>query len=247
MWQAAIRACQRADTAHVGTVPRDVFMAIMEDCVGKSMSNDAIKKLADTYCKVEDASVDYNMCFRHYLNEFMNTLHSSKSSNTFKLAETTQARPTGPVHPWHFDYTKPVSHKDNTQPYWSRACTVPKNSRPLSVTSEMKSPFGFRPEDSIRQTDLSKYEPKVIAICRKIGTHKNFRPFKDELKRAQLQSHKGCIASKNFLAIMDNLGITLSKNEMGTIMRVFRTLGLADCISFDPLVGACLAAQVVSS
>lgn len=35
MWQAAIRACQRADTAHMGTVPRDVFMAIMQDCVGK--------------------------------------------------------------------------------------------------------------------------------------------------------------------------------------------------------------------
>lgn len=247
-WQSAIKACQRMDSDGVGTISKNVFISTLQLCV-KSLSADEINRISEEYSSGKD-SVDYNQCFRHFMNKFMSSeslhagdLNASESAESFK-------RSAGPVHPWHFKYSKMLNVPKNApvDPYWNRACSLARDPlRPHTAPVEGKSPFGFSLADQKKcdpkTIDLSQYEPKIISACKKISNHQNFRLFKDELKAAQNQKLRGCLTTNSFLAIVSKHQIQVTKSDIGALFRVFRTLGMQDMLSFEPFLCVCYATK----
>merc|ERR1712167_68577 len=88
-------------------------------------------------------------------------------------------------------------------------------------------------------TELSNMDPKVVAGAKKAVSSPKFKRFATELKRASLTNHKGCVSVKNFLAIISMFEIDLSQREIGAILRVFRSRGLADTVTFQGFLDVC--------
>lgn len=196
--------------------------------------------------------MDYHTCFRNCLNNVMNG-PTSNNKSVFQMPQSTKARDIGPSHPWDFNYLQPPPVRNNADdssvPYWKRACADPR-ARPSTTFTPSSSldsggslTFGFSKTLPSSLVDLSAYDTKVISACRKIVTNSSFRPFKDDLKRAQLINYKGCISSKNWSAIFANYSFSLTKSENGALGRVFRAKGIPDTMNFKEFLDVCHAIQ----
>jgi hypothetical protein len=177
----------------------------------------------------------------------MNAGSTASKKSVFEVAPLTKPRPVVASHPWEFNYSKAIGPETSADaeetPYWKRACADPRarpstTAAPQSLDSSLTLGFNKTAPSSI---SLESYEPKVIGVARKIGSHPNFRAFRDELRKAQLMNYKGCISNKNFTAILSIHNIELSKNELGTVMRIFRARGKADTIQFKELLELCVS------
>jgi hypothetical protein len=174
-WTIVLRECQKSDPERTGIVPRSDFLAALDfAAMGKNMTPELRNKIADTYM-VADGKVDYLTCFRNYLNELIGIMPSMTSE--FKRKEGHQAREFRGNHPWEFDYDKTSrqlqsSDKKSAAPYWSKASQLKQNipgivskSRPATaVLKASKSTADL--SDSDRASILSKYDPRVVGICR---------------------------------------------------------------------------------
>ena len=105
--------------------------------------------------------------------------------------------------------------------------------------------YGFN-KTAPSSLNLQDYEPKIISTAHKVANHSNYRTLRDELKRSQLTNHKGCVSTKNFLGILNMCEIVLSKSELGAVMRVFRTRGSADTITYKDFIDVCNAARSIN-
>eukprot|EP00604_Paraphysomonas_vestita_P002639 CAMPEP_0174818530 /NCGR_PEP_ID=MMETSP1107-20130205/1233_1 /TAXON_ID=36770 /ORGANISM="Paraphysomonas vestita, Strain GFlagA" /LENGTH=317 /DNA_ID=CAMNT_0016030485 /DNA_START=1512 /DNA_END=2465 /DNA_ORIENTATION=+ len=260
MWQNALRACKHNDDDKSGFVKRDIFLSVMDQHLGKSMTSDAINSLANTYAAGDD--VDYHTCFRTNLNNIMNGPTSTNKS-VFQIAPLTKSREVGASHPWDFNYQLPPSQKHNhhhnnnnsnnnndegTTPYWKRACVDPRARPSTTLSSSLDSggsiTFGFSktlPSNLNSSVDISSYDPKVVNTCRKVISNPSFRQLKDELKRSQLINYKGCISVKNWTAILSNFASELTRSENGALQRVFRAKGIPDTINYKEFLDLCYA------
>jgi hypothetical protein len=118
-------------------------------------------------------------------------------------------------------------------------------TRPSTTQHAMSldsSSYGFT-KTTPASLDVKEYEPKVISTANKVANHPGYRQFRDELKRAQLTNHKGCCSSKNFMAILNLCHIQLNKSELGAVLRVFRTRGMAYTVTYKDFLDACSAAK----
>lgn len=231
MWQGAVKACKSRDVTRTGFVPRPVFIEALNNHLSSTLDSAAIDDLANSYGIGDD--VDYHSCFRSALNNVMGVGKSSSKSK-FSLAATSKSRNVGPTHPWDYDYQKPSStnKKEEGDPYWKRACTIPRNTQ--LGGSNNQSNGGLR-----NSTDASNMDPKIVSAARKATANPKFRRFANELKRASLTNHKGCVSVNNFLAIVKMFDMDFSQREIGSILRVFRSRGLNDTVDFADFLAAC--------
>lgn len=241
MWQSALRTCKAQDTDKSGFVSRSVFVDALEMHLGKVMDSSRFASLANSYAIGDD--VDYHTCFRACLNNVMNG-NTSTSKSKFQMAPISKSRQVRQSHPWQFQYTSSAETINGEIPYWKRACTQPR-SRPTTTqhaVSMDSGTYGFN-KTAPGSLNLQDYEPKVISTANKVANHPNYRTFKSELKRAQLTNHKGCCSSSNFYAILNLAEIKLSKSESGTVMRVFRSRGMADTVNYKDFIDVCEVAK----
>lgn len=216
-------------------------------CYLQSMDSTAFLSLADSYAIGDD--VDYHTCFRACLNNVMKGSTSNDKSK-FTMAPLSQARPVRESHPWQFQYITNGSEmlQGNTEiPYWKRACMQPR-ARPNTTQHAMSldsGSYGFT-RTAPGAVEIKEYEPKILSTANKVVNHPGYRQFRNELKRAQLTKYKGCCSTKNFMGILNLCQITLSKSELGAVMRVFRTRGMSDTITFSDFLDACNAAKDIN-
>lgn len=236
IWRAALKFCVAEDPERTGFVNKLTFLNSLRDHVGKSLTTEEIVDLTNKYSHDED--VDYHSCFKHCLNEALNKVALSSNQSVFTLAPVNKARPLASTHPWEFNYVK---NQQESDPYWTRACKAPRPmTQPVSLDSATRNSFA----KSLSTSQLKTYDAKVIAIAKKVSNHQNFRDLQVELKRAQINNHKGCITTNNLQAILSHLDINLSKHEMGTLLRVFRTIGLNDVFSFRDFLDLCFSSRL---
>lgn len=233
MWQGAVKACKAEDATRTGFVPRDVFVRALQSHLSNTLDDNAIEELANSYGIGDD--VDYHSCFRTALNNVMGAGSSSNSKSKFELAATSKSRKVGPTHPWDYEYQKhPPSKKDEGDPYWKRACTIPRESK--SGGTQKQHTGGLN-----NSTVMADMDPKIISAAKKAVANPQFKRFANELKRASITNHKGCISVNNFLAIVKMFDIELGQREMGSILRVFRSRGLPDTVTYQDFINVCLA------
>ena len=233
MWQGAVKACKANDATRTGFVPRHVFLNALNDHLSRTLDSAAMEELANSYGIGDD--VDYHSCFRTALNNVMGTSSTSTSKSKFALAATSKSRNLGPNHPWDFEYQKnPANKKEEGDPYWKRACTIPreKNGATKKNSALMNNAI-----------DAANCDPKILAAAKKAVANPQFKRFANELKRASLTNHKGCVSVNNFLAIVKMFNIDFEQREMGTILRVYRTRGLADTVTFADFIAVCNSVQ----
>lgn len=230
MWQGAVKACKARDATRTGFVPREVFVEALSQHLSQTLDSAAVEELANSYGIGDD--VDYHSCFRATLNNVMGAAGSSSTSKSkFELAVTSKSRDLRPNHPWDFEYQKTVNKKEEGDPYWKRACTIPRE-RGLGSSRLASSAMN-------NSTEASTCDPKILAAAKKAVGNPQFKRFANELKRASLTSHKECVSVKNFLAILKMFDIELEQREVGSILRVFRTRGMADTVTFADFLAVC--------
>ena len=229
MWQSAVKSCKARDATRTGFVPRDVFLKALEDHLSGTLESSAMEELANSYGIGDD--VDYHSCFRTALNSVMGNSDTSTDKSRFKLASTSKSRNLGPVHPWEYQYTKHPK-KEDLDPYWKRACSVPRDV--ATAVANKRSAGSMN-----NSTDLEDMDPKIIAAAKKVVCNPQYRRFANELKRCAVTNHKGCCSVNNFLAVIKMFNLDLGQREVGAILRVFRTRGLADTVSYDEFLNVC--------
>jgi hypothetical protein len=190
MWQGAVKACKANDATRTGFVPRHVFTQALGDNLSSTLDGGAIEELTNSYGIGDD--VDYHSCFRSALNNVMGVGSSTSSKSKFELASTSKSRALGPTHPWDYDYQKhPSSKKDEGDPYWKRACTIPRDHK---LGGSVKQSSG----SMNNSTEFGDMDPKIISAAKKATANPQFKRFANELKRASITNHKGCISVNNF-------------------------------------------------
>ena len=151
-------------------------------------------------------------------------------------------REVGPSHPWHFGYQRDT-RSDSPEPYWMTAARESRrlNEGTQTVTAKTGLVNTFSSSQSERVKALSAYEAKVINVCAKCFQMYQpiWRALRMELKRGQLTNHRGCVTNANFTAILEHYGISLSRTELGTVLRGFRVDGMPDAVNFEDFLKIC--------
>eukprot|EP00597_Dinobryon_sp_UTEXLB2267_P001077 CAMPEP_0170069002 /NCGR_PEP_ID=MMETSP0019_2-20121128/7808_1 /TAXON_ID=98059 /ORGANISM="Dinobryon sp., Strain UTEXLB2267" /LENGTH=692 /DNA_ID=CAMNT_0010276873 /DNA_START=292 /DNA_END=2370 /DNA_ORIENTATION=- len=253
IWHMVLKDCHRADPERNGQVSRTVFISALQKAdTSKSMSADAMNKLADEYI-LSNGLVNYLYCFRNYLNEMTGMEATEMNNNTMnKSATFSSTLPMGmktvelrPLHPWDFEYKR---EKHPGHPYWQSASALPKDMQKLASTIN-PPPLPAAHEKSAselsateRDALLSQYNPQTLAICAK--SYKTIAPMwrqvRSQLKKKQVIAQKGVILATNFIAILEENGIILDKKEIGTLVKVFRGPGMQDVVKYDEFLRVCL-------
>lgn len=253
MWQNVLKDCHRSDPERSGNVSRNSFIAALDAANDdKSMTAEAMNKLADDYTRT-DGLIDYLACFRTYLNGMVSsTSNKNLLSSSMSALETNsphKSKSLGALHPWEFNYPRRERHQDH--PYWFTAAS---NGRSIqSASAHTHGALAFEVPSALEKNAsslslaekeqlLGKYDASILNTCSKCYSF--FLPFvrdlKNEFKKAQVQSQKGCIIFNHFAAILEKFDIKLSKSEMGNISRSFRGLGMPDVIRYDEFMRVCL-------
>jgi len=205
-----------------------------------------IEGLAQKY-SIRGDNVDYTSCIRNCLNDLV-TPAPNQSNSEFKSVGYTKSRETGSAHPWDFGYKRDMS-SETSPPYWKTACADRKAYGATVIhfggSVGESFPVHQRASVALRETErenmIAKYDAKVINICEKC--YKVYQPIwrslRMELKRGQLSSYRGCILKTSFVAILEHYGVKLSRTEIGTIVRVFRTPSMQDVVNFDDFLKVC--------
>lgn len=256
MWQAVLRECHRSDPERCGQVSRAVFIAALEKCnVDKSMAPQTMNKLADTYT-LSNGLVNYLHLFRSYLTDMTSKSTFKKSKLALNLkggtgspTKSTELKPIHAVHPWDYGYHRdPHHHTQANDPYWHHATQLPKDGtngefqlqkiQVPSASEKTAQQLNSQEMESL----IAQYPAKVLAICKKcyglIGPA--WRPLRNQLKKVQVNNQKGNVQMAQFISILENNGVMLSKNDLAAIARSFRGHGLLDLIKFDEFLRMCM-------
>eukprot|EP01038_Epipyxis_sp_PR26KG_P007978 gene7978-10818_t len=257
IWQVVLRECHRSDPERNGEVSRNVFIAAIEKAkLGQTMSPEEINKIADKYTQ-SNGLINYLHFFRNYLNDMvggsiLTSLSKAKSTDNLDRKSSTEQLTSSqelklrPLHPWDFDYKR---DKHPAHPYWHTAAANPRDIT-LNLSKELGlltiPPPNEKSANDLSQTEktalLSQYNEKTLQICN--GCYKQFAPIwrnlRNDFKRAQITSQRGSILVPNFIAILEKNGIILNKTDLGSIIRVFRGLGMQEVVKYDEFLRVCM-------
>lgn len=228
----------------------------------QTMTPEAMNKLADNHT-MSSGLVNYLLLFRNYLHglgggrntasttSLASSLDMTDSTNNIPTLALTKAHDSGPIHPWEFGYKR---ERKSEHPYWQQATAVPKeheaNQTLLALSIMKPSHFGtvtdkemesFNPKE--KELLLSQYPEAVIELCNKIYKlmARNWREIRSKLKKQQINSERGNILATNFITILEQHGINLTKKELGVIVKAFRVNSTAqDMVKFDDFMRVCL-------
>lgn len=250
MWQKVLRECHRADPDRSGLVSRNSFIASLEKAnTNSAMTAESMNKLADEY-SLSGGLVDYMSCFRQYLSGMVKSLSTTtmtlvsadSTSKSGKTKTKTEQRHESLNHPWDYDYKR---DKHPVHPYWSSASKIPRD-----VIAEQKTPVPSALDKSAtylteveKKALLDKYDEKVLTSCAKCCAtfQPVWRDLRNDFKRGQINSAKGCILATNFVAILKHYGVSLTKSALSGLLTSFRGLGMqADVVRFDEFLRVCI-------
>lgn len=181
--------------------------------------------------------IDYMGCVKRYMYGDAAPKKPLKSMKPEPFEKTLR-----PLHPWEFDYQK---GRDKLQPYWSSATNLPRevhaDHNTLSMTHKAQS-TGLSTTE--KEALLNMYSANVLHICRKcyIAFITVWRELRNELKRNQISSAKGCIDGTLFADILIHFNAKLSNIELGALIRSFRGQ-VENSIKFDEFLRVCLVVK----
>lgn len=247
IWQSVLRECHRVDPDRTGQINRNTFLAALERAdSGKTMTPEAMSSLAEKYT-LSNGLVNYLLLFRNFLqdltgNSMGKSLGKSQSVPTVEL----ERHDPGKIHPWEFGYER----KRHGNPYWEQATSIPKefgsskaltaslSSFPLPHTEKDGSLYSSQDKEIL----LAKYDPSILEVCSRC--YKAFvpiwRPLRNEFKKSQVPTQKGNILATHFISVLESHGISLSKKDLGLIVKNFRGVGMQDLVKFDDFLRICM-------
>ncbi len=203
-----------------------------------------MNKLADEYT-ISGGLVEYMSCFRNYLNGMVKSLSTttlSASNSRSSFTDTEKKKFESLNHPWDFDYKR---EKHPVYPYWKSAASLHRDVisevKPVVPSALEKSASLLTPAE--KDALLQKYDEKVLNSCSKccVAFQPIWRDLRNDFKRGQINSSKGCILATNFVAILQHYGVKLTKSELSGLLTSFRGLGMqADVVRFDEFLRVCL-------
>lgn len=218
------------------------------------MSAEAMSKLADTYT-LSNGLVNYLYLFRSYLSDITgmavaasSAMHKSKSSAAAEALTLAKMGELKPIHPWDFEYKR----EKHDQPYWRSASRMTRDMALLQVSTEKAAQLSAVPppnekgaqdlNPTEREAILSQYTAKVLDLCCRCYQMLApiWRPLRNQFKKAQIISQRGSILTPLFISILEANGLLLSKGELGSLVRVFRGLGMQDVVKYDDFLRVCL-------
>lgn len=250
IWQGVLRECHRQDPDRSGCVKRISFINALDLANAKSvMSPEAMSKLADKY----DAGfglVNYLACFRMYLTamtaKHAATVVDKDSMETLTRNKKTEVRELRALHPWEFGYEKRAKH--GAVAHWANATSQPKDIHAQSVTAvdvpDANHRAAHQLSDAEKESLLSQYNTKVRNACAKIYRDMgrggpDWKELRNEMKKGQINSQRGCILTTNWYALCEKFGIKLGISGGNAVTRAFRGLGNQDVIKYNDLVRVC--------
>ncbi len=93
-----------------------------------------------------------------------------------------------------------------------------------------------------RDAALAKYDPPTLELLS--NCYKMFapvwRPLRNEFKKSQVPTQKGNILATHFITVLESHGITLSKKDLGVIIKNFRGIGMQDIVKYDDFLRVCM-------
>jgi len=247
IWQGVLRECHRQDPDRSGCVNRLAFINALElSNTNRAMSPKTMSGLADKY----DAGfglVNYLACFRTYLTAMTAQNVAVVKESPKDLARvSTEVREKNAHHPWEFNYVKKQKHGAN--PYWKDATQAPKDVNAIAAT-EVNVPSAIdrgahQLSEAEKQALLSHYDQRVLSACAKIYRDMGhggpqWKELRNEMKKAQINSQRGCILTTKWYAFAEKYNIKLGIAASNAVTRAFRGLGNQDVIKYNDLVRVC--------
>eukprot|EP01041_Mallomonas_annulata_P007514 gene7514-15375_t len=212
---------------------RKHWQSLQKECQRlDSFTKDILKNLADKY-QTRDGTVDYSACVRSAIGDLMGYPPVILSRDRMNMTNT--------------NTSSMVASRDSNSSSNSNGIntrTTSTNNNTTSTTSATTS----NASEIQRQTLLSKYDTKVIAICKKIFTnHRHIFPqLRQLLKGNQMSTStsigRGAVHHDVFISILEHLDVKLSTNEHGIIGRSFRVPGMPDSVGYEEFLRLCAAA-----
>lgn len=213
-----------------------------------------MNKLADNYT-LSTGLVNYLLLFRQYLTNLTRGSTAFAMSRSNKTRSLTSLDPdrsmtgtkpldSGPVHPWEFEY-KREKHGDH-HPYWPSKPKENEEFKSLSLRLAALPPASEKDADALENHEkellLSQYQPFILQLCARC--YRLFSPIwrllRSQFKKSQIATQKGSILTTHFLTILESNGITLTKAELGAIVKNFRGIGMQDIVRFDEFLRVCM-------
>lgn len=237
VWQAALNLCKLADPDKQGLVSRDAFLCALE----KSDSRDRLSEgdrtaLANSFA-AGTRCVDYRRCFRTYLNEL--AAFTVVPASPFSGFSHSASRETKPRHPWEFDYKRENS---TFNPY------IPTSKGKLTVLDYVRARSFPRLLEAKQEAEevtalLSKYEAKVLGICKKCANSMSaveVKYLEQEFRCCESRATRtGIVSPLLFQSTLAQYFKGLSASETGSLLRAFRISETERDVSYQAFMHVC--------
>jgi len=223
------------------------------------MSAEKINRMTEEFTQ-SNGLVNYLHFFRNYLNDLtgnngndsISTPIKSKSMTSLNGKSGSGGGGSGllkPLHPWDFEYSR---EKNASHPYWYSAAKPkdPNSMKHLSLVTtgpipspNEKSASELHPNE--KEILLAQYSSQTLSMCKMIYKHiaPVWRELRSDLKKNQINTQRGCVLTPMFVSLLEKHGILLNKNDMSTVIRVFRGVGMQDMVKYDEFLRVCLVVK----
>jgi hypothetical protein len=160
-------------------------------------------------------------------------------------AVTMERHDPGKIHPWEFGYER----KRHGNPYWEHATRIPKDFGTAKAMASLSNfPLPHTEKDGTlyssqdKEILLAKYDPSILEVCARC--YKSFvpiwRPLRNNFKKSQVPTQKGNILATHFISVLESHGVSLSKKDLGLIVKNFRGVGMEDLVKYDDFLRICM-------
>lgn len=202
-----------------------------------------------------------------HLFQEMQATHPSCQIEFDRPITRSKAREARSLHPWEFSHNQNVASMAKSQhtPFWRQASHPISSIHVDPCNTNLQSDGsraviwmeGRHKSTTIREdvisskitfdTDkalLQKYKT-VAELCSKCRRHflPQWRKVRNEFKKLQIQSNKGCISAKDFSHILEFLEVPVSHEEVDKLKRLFKCDRDINITRYDEFLRVCFVAK----
>ena len=206
------------------------------------MTPQSMARLADKYT-TQMGLIDYLSCFRTYLTAISQkpAPEPSAKAEDKKVGAAVRCH-----HPWDFDYKRSRS----AGPYWAQAATLPRDFAKvseLSVAAEKAVPSLHKSTGKLTGEEISALKSKYSGKCNnaakrvydQIFPTGQWQAFRNELRKNQVNSQRGCILTKVLYSLLEKRGVKLSIALMHSLVTELRGTGNQDVVRYEEMTRLC--------
>lgn len=212
VWQQILRECHLFDPERSGLISSSNFLRVLDKIKTKSTS--FISNLNDVQELMKEYKMSSGLINYHLL--IKNFLHDLSQSG-YALIKSPSSSNLNPLKP-----LKSIKSTDNLN-----------SSQSFSASKSSNQP-------TEKDTLLSRLDNETKEICKKC--YDTFLPQWRQLRTAlkKEQNGRGTILATNFINIIENHGLSLTKKELGLLVKNFRGTGAEDAVKFDDFLKVCM-------